>query len=337
MSNLFKKAIAFTDIHFGNKSNSITHNEDCVNFVKWVIEKAKEENCETCLFLGDWHHHRASINVATLNHSVEALTLLSSNFDQIIFIPGNHDEYYRDRRDFNSVTWARHIPNVRIFNDITVEGDVAIVPWLVGEEYKKIRKIEAKYMLGHFELPNFYMNAMVQMPDHGEIKHTDFQGVERMFTGHFHKRQEVGNITYIGNAFPHNYSDAWDDDRGAMILEWGQPHRYIKWDQAPKYKVLKLSKLLDNPKGLLLPKSYIRVNLDIDISYEEANFIKETFYEQYDVREIALIPQKEVDTNYDNSAEINFESVDSIVISQLDSVQSDLYDPKLLMEIYRNL
>ena len=81
----------------------------------------------------------------------------------------------------------------------------------------------------------------------------------------------------------------------------------------------------------------MRVNLDIDISYEEANFIKETFYEQYDVREIALIPQKEVDTNYDDSAEINFESVDSIVISQLDSVQSDLYDPKLLMEIYRNL
>ena len=104
-----------------------------------------------------------------------------------------------------------------------------------------------------------------------------------------------------------------------MILEWGLPHRYIKWDQAPKYKVLKLSQLLDNPKGLLLPKSYLRVNLDIDISYEEANFIKETFYEQYDVREIALIPQKEVDTNYDDSAEINFESVDSIVISQLDS------------------
>ena len=33
----------------------------------------------------------------------------------------------------------------------------------------------------------------------------------------------------------------------------------------------------------------------------------------------------------------NFESVDSIVMSQLQSVDSDLYDPKLLMEIYRNL
>jgi len=337
MSNLFKKAIAFTDIHFGNKSNSLTHNEDCVNFVRWVIEQGKEKNCETCLFLGDWHHQRASINVATLNHSVEAITLLSQAFDQVIFLPGNHDEYFKDKRDFNSITWAKHIPNVRLFDEITTEGDVAIVPWLVGDEYKSLKKLNAKYMLGHFELPNFYMNAMVQMPDHGEIKHSDFQGIERMFTGHFHKRQEVGNITYIGNAFPHNYSDSWDDDRGAMILEWGVPHYYIKWEDAPKYKVLKLSQLLDNPQGILLPKSYLRVNLDINISYEEANFIKETFYEQYDVREIALIQQKEVDVAFDEKAEINFESVDSIVMTQLTSVESDLYDPNLLMEIYRNL
>ena len=337
MSNLFKKAIAFTDIHFGNKSNSYTHNEDCLAFVEWVIQTAKQENCETCLFLGDWHHHRASINVATLNYSLKALTRLSQAFDQVIFIPGNHDEYYRDKRDFNSVQWAANLPNIRLFNDITVEDDVAIVPWLVGDEYKKMHKIEAKYMLGHFELPHFYMNAMVQMPDHGELKTDAFGGIERVFTGHFHKRQENKNITYIGNAFPHNYSDAWDDDRGAMILEWGKPHEYRAWADAPKYRTLNLSNLLDDPDKLLLPKTYARVNLDIDISYEEANFIKETFYEQYDVRELALIPQKSIDTEYDETVDINFESVDSIVISQLGAVESELYDNNLLMDIYRNL
>ncbi len=29
MSNLFKKAAVFTDIHFGLKSNSLQHNQDC--------------------------------------------------------------------------------------------------------------------------------------------------------------------------------------------------------------------------------------------------------------------------------------------------------------------
>ena len=59
MSNLFKKAVVFTDIHFGNKSNAYAHNEDCVAFVEWVIKLGKEQGAETCLFLGDWHHHRA--------------------------------------------------------------------------------------------------------------------------------------------------------------------------------------------------------------------------------------------------------------------------------------
>jgi len=49
MSNLFKKAIFFTDIHFGLKSNSHIHNADCLNFIDFVIATGKEKQCETCL------------------------------------------------------------------------------------------------------------------------------------------------------------------------------------------------------------------------------------------------------------------------------------------------
>jgi hypothetical protein len=67
------------------------------------------------------------------------------------------------------VEWARHLPNVQIVNDWFSDGDVVIAPWLVGDDHKRISKLNAKYMFGHFELPHFYMNAMVQMPDHGEL------------------------------------------------------------------------------------------------------------------------------------------------------------------------
>jgi DNA repair exonuclease SbcCD nuclease subunit len=335
--NLFKKAIAFTDIHFGNKSNSSLFNDDCLEFVEWVIEQGKEQGCDTCLFLGDWHHHRAAINVATLNYSIKAIDALSKAFEKIVFIPGNHDEYYRDKRDFNSIAWIKNYSNIKIYNEVEVDGNVAIVPWLVGDEHKSISKIKAKYMFGHLELPHFYMNAMVQMPDIGELKDKDFGGVEHAFSGHFHKRQTRGNITYIGNAFPHNYSDAWDDERGVMILEWDKQPEYITWPDAPKYKTLKLGQLLDNPDKYLLPKTYARVMLDIEISYEEANFIRENFMEKYPIRELSLIQQKLEDTQVDETVEINFESVDSIVYSQLEAVETDFYDKNLLTDIYRNL
>ena len=181
MANLFKRAIAFTDIHFGLKSNSLVHNQDCLAFVDWIIETAKQNNCDTGLFLGDWHHHRASINLQTLNFSLQALERLSQNFSQFFFIPGNHDLYYRDKRDIHGAAWARHIPNITICNDWFQEGDVVIAPWLVGDDHRRISGMQSRYMFGHFELPHFKMNAMVDMPDHGEIKTESFSGFDRVF------------------------------------------------------------------------------------------------------------------------------------------------------------
>jgi DNA repair exonuclease SbcCD nuclease subunit len=338
MSNLFKKAAIFTDIHFGLKSNSQLHNEDCLNFVKWATAKAKEEGCETALFLGDWHNNRASLNIVTLNYSLRALEHLNANFDRVYFIPGNHDLYYRDKRDVQSVEWARHLSNVEICNDWFSSGDVVIAPWLCGDDHKRIAKLKGKYMFGHFELPHFYMNAMVQMPDHGEIKNEHFGNFEQVFTGHFHKRQQRQNITYIGNCFPHNYADAGDDDRGLTILAWGQEPEYHAWPEQPRYRVLGLGAILNNADSVLGKGMHVRVNIDIDISYEEATFIKETFMESHKLREITLIPQKNADLNeFAIQGNVNFESVDQIVTNQLTAITSDHYNNNLLLDIYRNL
>ena len=335
--NLFKRAIFFTDIHFGLKSNSRTHNQDCLNFVDFVIKTGKEQNCETCVFLGDWHNNRASLQIGTLNYSVQAIDKLSAAFDQIIFIPGNHDEHYRDTREMNSVVWAKKYDNVRIFDEITTVDDVCITPWLVGDEHKQIKKIEAKYMFGHFELPSFYMNAMVQMPDVGDLRRDDLK-CETVFTGHFHKRQTNKNITYIGNAFPHNYADVGDDNRGCMILDWGKDPVYIAWPDAPKYRKFLLSEILEDTDRLLLSNMYCRVEIDVDISYEEATFIKEQFIPQYNLRELSLIQRTDIEEHSQTfDGEVNFESVDSIVTSHLTQLETAQYDRQLMLDIYRNL
>ena len=87
------------------------HNEDCLEFIKWFIKTAKEKECETCIFLGDWHHQRASINVSTMNYTLKALALLNESFDKVYFINGNHDLYYRDTRALNSIEFNKLLPN----------------------------------------------------------------------------------------------------------------------------------------------------------------------------------------------------------------------------------
>ena len=336
MANLFERAACFTDIHYGLKQNSRQHLQDCNNFITWFIDEAKARDCETCIFLGDWHHHRASINIATMNATIKDLKRLNDAFETVYFITGNHDLYYREKRDLNSIEFARDLPNFVMVDDHFVQDDVAIIPWLVGDEHKQVSKMQVKYMFGHFELPYFKMNAMIEMPDHGGIKAEMLSGPEYVFSGHFHKRQYKNNIHYIGNAFPHNYADAQDNERGAMFLTWGEEPQYVNWAECPKYMTMGLRRLLESPQDYLDPQTHARIKLDVNISYEEANFIRETFAEQFKVREIQLLPVKE-DEEIFEGGEIKFESVDQIVIQQLETIESNLVDTEELIKIYRSL
>jgi DNA repair exonuclease SbcCD nuclease subunit len=336
--NLFKKVACFTDIHFGLKSNSTTHLKDCEEFVDWFIANAKEQGCETCIFLGDWSHNRNSLNLFTLDSSLRCLEKLGSAFEKFFWFPGNHDLFYKDKRDIHSSACGRHIPGVTVVDGITTLDDVTLVPWLVGDEWKTMKNVKSRYVFGHFELPLFYMNAMIQMPDHGELRADSFNGPEFVFSGHFHKRQRKDNIWYIGNAFPHNFADAGDDARGMMILEWGGDPQFIDWDNCPKYRTVKLSELIDHKDTIMKSKMHFKVNLDIDISFEEANYIKEEFTNNYDIREISLIQDKtNLDGVLDDNPEGLFESVDQIVTDSLVNIESEQFDKTTLLKIYNDL
>jgi DNA repair exonuclease SbcCD nuclease subunit len=335
---LFKKVACMTDIHFGLKSNSAVHLRDCEDFVDWFIETARKEGAETCIFLGDWHHNRNSINLITLDTSLRCLEKLGAAFEQFFWFPGNHDLFYKDKRDIHSSAFGRHIPGVTVIDGITTLDDVTLVPWLIGDEWRTMKDVKSKYVFGHFELPHFFMNAMVQMPEHGELTSDQFNGPDYIFSGHFHKRQNKNNIWYIGNAFPHNFADTWDDERGMMLLEWGGKPEFINWSECPKYRTIKLSQLIDEKDSVMKSKMYLRVNLDIDITFEEANFIKETYMHEHDIREISLIQEKNNLEGYlEEATDSKFESVDQIVTEQLINIDSDTFDKKLLLDIYNNL
>jgi DNA repair exonuclease SbcCD nuclease subunit len=335
---LFKKVACMTDLHLGMRSNSAIHNQDCEDFVDWFIQEAQSAGAETCIFLGDWHHHRNTINLTTLDSSIRCLEKLGAAFEQFFWFPGNHDLFYRDKREVHSSVFGKHIPGVTVIDKVTTIGDVTLVPWLIGDEWKSVPKIKSKYMFGHFELPLFYMNAMVQMPDHGELQVAHFQHQDYVFSGHFHKRQNRDKIWYIGNAFPHNFADTWDDDRGMMLMEWGGDPEFKIWPDAPKFRTLKLSELIDKKDDIMKSKMYLKVNLDIDISYEEANFIKETLMNEYDIRQISLIQEKiNMESSTDDSTDLEFESVDQIVTNQIVNIDSESFDIQTLLTIYQDI
>ena len=126
---MFKKAAVFTDIHLGLKGNSKVHNDDCERFVDWYIEQAKANGCETGIFCGDWHHNRNSLNLTTMDATIRCMEKLGSSFEKFYFFDGNHDLYYKDKRDVNSTAFANYIPGSTFIDEIYQEREPLYKKW----------------------------------------------------------------------------------------------------------------------------------------------------------------------------------------------------------------
>ena len=333
----FSKVAVFTDLHYGMRNNSREHNDWCERFVKWVIEQSEERGIKTCIFAGDWHHVRSAINISTLNYSVSGLKLLNDYFDHTYFVIGNHDLFYRDKYEIHSLPYITQFPKIHVIDSMTEVDGVAFVPWLVSDDWKRVPNLKAPYMFGHFELPRFKMNAMVEMPDHGLLNATHFVNQKQVFSGHFHKRQNSGKIWYIGNTFPHNYSDAWDDERGMMFWTPGADPIFKKWPGSPRYRTLTLSQVVEDPTAHVDELTFAKITIDIAASYEDVHFIKDLLENDLRAREVQMIAPKLDDPEMLDDIDLNFESVDTIVISHLQSIDSSTIDKNELVRIYQGI
>lgn len=340
------KAAVFTDIHFGGRSNSQSHNQDCSNFITWFIDNVKQDpEIDHIMFLGDWFDNRSSINVETLNNSYLAAKKLNQLGLPIFFIVGNHDIYHRHTRDIYSSLHFEEFKNFRIIDHPQVIEEIAdsalVTPYLFHKEYSSLAKYRSlKTWWGHFEFKGFVITGsgirMFTGPN-GE----DFAGPKFIFSGHFHKRQLHDNIVYIGNTFPTNFNDAGDNDRGMMVFD----HRtndikFINWDECPKFIKIKLTDIL-NDQSELLPNARVKCEVDVPINFEEASYFKSTFCKKFRLREMILeespsIQSSLVDTEITDDG-LNNISVDDMIIRLLQQIDNEKIDNEMLVKIYRGL
>lgn len=343
---LFQKTAVFGDIHFGDKSDSPTHNQDCIAFIEWFCEQAKTEKVDLIIFLGDWFDNRSRLRLDTIKAGDDALRMLR-DVAPVIMIVGNHDMYYRENRSIHSIDAYQEWDNVTVINECTVMGDVGFVPYLVGTEYLEVLDMNAKYLFGHFELPRFLMNSSIECRDHGQFNFEQFNSPEIVFSGHFHKRQLKINksktsVWYIGNPFGHDFNDVNDKERGMMVLEWDQEPRFIDWENGPLYQRFKTSEILDLLEHDTIGQvtrstSILEVKDDMDLELEDISVIREELsnhVREARVYETASGPQIDDETHLE---EMDNKSLDDIVVghlSQIDPRDSNI-KPDMLIKLFQ--
>lgn len=338
----------FTDIHFGRKNNSDLHNKDCIRFIEWFCERVKEDPDIDCvMFLGDWHEHRSAINGLTLRYSYQGARMLDALGMPVFVVIGNHDLYNRNNRDVYTTNPFDALPNFTLINEtplVLPENDTAILPYLFEPEYHSVLPTYAakhSVLMGHFEFKGFVVTGESRVMEHGP-DHGVFDKPKRIFSGHFHKRQEKDNVVYIGNAFPGDFGDANDFKRGMATYEFDSDTlEFADWTECPKYVKADLSDILDSPKKMLPLDSRVKSLVNIEMSYEETTEIKERLMKRYKLRELTLeepydlqAALKDTEFNLDG---YEGETTTNIVKEMLRQIQSDNISTDMLVKIYENL
>ena len=343
-NNQRRNAILVADIHFGEHNNSTKHNDNLLEFFDFLIEKCKVYNPERVIILGDYFHDRNKVDVQTLNYGIEAAKKLYNdpNVPTVDLIEGNHDLYQRYSRDISSLEVLK--PYFRVYEKAQYDDSIngVFVPWLSNpDDYSEmnevIQKHQPRFVFGHFEFNGFQMNKNFIMDQGDDIEKIEwYNDVEKIFTGHYHGRQDRDRVLYVGTPFPFNGNDANDFERGLCVLDLDSGE--YSFEDYDKIKVLNVDyETYQEIKDDLDENTQISVSFDDGTDFETMDQVQKEL-EQNGVTDykINYTPKKD---HQDEEVDVQYvESIDEVVLNYIEEADiGNNYDKNLLKQVYQEV
>jgi DNA repair exonuclease SbcCD nuclease subunit len=223
------KIAIITDQHFGARNDSIHFLDYYERFYRDTFFTTIDENgIDTVLILGDTFDRRKYINFFTLKRSREMFfDKLYAKDIQVHMLAGNHDTYFKNTNDVNSVDLLlQEYSNINVISKPTIinvkNTNICMVPWVCPENYNDCMSVisdtNADICMGHFEIQGFAMHR--GMPSQEGLSRELFRKFDFTFSGHYHHRSSSDGIHYLGNPYELTWQD-YNDDRGFHIFDLG--------------------------------------------------------------------------------------------------------------------
>lgn len=240
------KLALITDTHFGIRNDNTSFiNNNKKFFGELFFPYLKEHNIDTVIHLGDLVDRRKYINFNTSKHMREDfLDPLKSLGIKTHIIVGNHDTYYKNTNEVNSLRelvdgkYENIVLYDRHATEVVFDGTpILFIPWICDDNrdqvLTKLQDSTAAIAMGHLEISGFemYKGSIVS---HGEDRNS-FDRFDLVFSGHYHHRSTDGSIYYLGAHAEFTWSD-YDDPRGFHIFD--TVTREVTFVQNP-YKIFK--------------------------------------------------------------------------------------------------
>lgn len=262
------------DVHFGVRSSNMEWFEITKSYFEDyfipLLEKEYKEG-DILIQLGDIFENRQIVNLK-INSYVVSLFERLGKILPVILIAGNHDIYFKRTNEVTSLDSLRFIPGINVVKDDELieigNKSCLLMPWRHSPEHESetLKKYpNADYVFCHSEMQGVLLNAKVKQEEGTKV--SKFKNYKRVYSGHIHFSQKIGNVVMVGNAYQMTRSDI-GNAKGVYLLDLDtERHTFFENNVTPEFRKINLQKILDIPLGEL--KDLIKNNFnDFYISSE---------------------------------------------------------------------
>jgi len=176
-------------------------------------------NIKHILHLGDYYDNRKFINFKALHRNRKMfLAKLREYGITMDIICGNHDTFYKNTNDLNSLKelLGHYMNEVHIVHEpsiVNYDGlHMGLIPWIAPDSetstLKFLENCKADIIGGHFELKGF--EVMKGIEQHNGMDPALLSRFELVLSGHYHTKSTKGNIHYLGSQMEFFSNDADD-------------------------------------------------------------------------------------------------------------------------------
>ena len=221
------KIAIVTDTHFGARNDNQNFNEYFYKFYENIFfPTLKERGIKTCVHMGDVVDRRKFISYRIANDFRKRFI---SKFQQdkinLHIIIGNHDTYYKNTNEVNSMEELVGQDRFKIYtNPEVVEFDdvpIQFIPWINSGNYDEsmaaLSRSPAEIAMGHLEIDGFEMHKGGHRHE-GSYNTEMFSRFDIVMSGHFHHKSDNGHVYYLGTPYEIYWND-WQDPKGFHIFD----------------------------------------------------------------------------------------------------------------------
>ena len=214
------KIAILNDTHAGIRNSSEIFLNNAEDFyTKVFFPECEKHDIKQILHLGDYYDHRKFVNFKALNHNRRIfLDELRKRGMTMDIIPGNHDTFYKNTNELNSLKecLGHYMNEVHIIMEPTVMKygslNMGLIPWICHDNYEQcmnfIRDCKADWIGSHLELNGF--EVMRGLTNKHGMDPGLFKRFEMVLSGHYHCSSKKDNIWYLGSQMEFFWSDAHD-------------------------------------------------------------------------------------------------------------------------------